>query len=276
MRAPRTAVLFVLALFVASIAGRDVQAQTEPSSVDDSATVDTGLNEIDEMIVHGRRVGDLEIEIRRAEDALFARFNELNSTDDFDIRCHRERLTTMRNRFCVPVFERKLQGMAARAAAEAMAHNRTSGMGAGWFSAQLARQMRGEMNAEMRELADEDEQLQKAMTDLAAAQFALTLARGQTTLSREVTAASGSLPYGAEYMHEVIMGSKPFVHHLTTRTFTIADVLGEVHRITVECAEGRRRIDYESGVDWTVPNDWTACILQVNAKKETTFRLYEF
>lgn len=93
---------------------------------------------------------------------------------------------------------------------------------------------------------------------------------------RQVTATSGSLPYGAQAMFEIIMGAKPFRHQLATQTFTIADVLGEVSKLTVECAEGRRRIDYESGVDWSVPNGWSACILQVDAAKQTTFRVYEF
>lgn len=72
MRTPRTKVLCAFALFVALTTGRNVQAQTEPSSVDDGATVDTGFDEIEEIIVHGRRLGDLQIEIRRAEEALFA------------------------------------------------------------------------------------------------------------------------------------------------------------------------------------------------------------
>ncbi|HJR70619.1 MAG TPA: hypothetical protein VKA43_11300 [Gammaproteobacteria bacterium] len=142
--------------------------------------------------------------------------------------------------------------------------------------AQEARRLQRLLDAEMRQLATEDEQLQEAIAEFSQAQFALTLARGKTTLSRQVTAASGSLPYGAELMFEIIMGVHPFRHRLSRQTFTIADVLGEISRLTVDCTEGRRRIDYESGVDWTVPNGWSACTLQVNAEKQTTFRLYEF
>lgn len=84
------------------------------------------------------------------------------------------------------------------------------------------------------------------------------------------------MPYGAELMFEIIMGTKPFRHRLTRPTFTIADVLGEIRKLEVECLEGRRRFEYVRGVDWTVPDGWSDCTLQVNAARETTFRLYEF
>jgi hypothetical protein len=84
------------------------------------------------------------------------------------------------------------------------------------------------------------------------------------------------LPFGAELMFEVIMGVDPIRHSLTRQTFTIADVLGEIRKLTVECDQGRQRLDYESGIDWTVPSGWSACTLQINAKRETKFRLYEF
>ncbi|HEX5418884.1 MAG TPA: hypothetical protein VFY39_02715 [Gammaproteobacteria bacterium] len=44
----------------------------------------------------------------------------------------------------------------------------------------------------------------------------------------------------------------------------------------IECDEASRRIDYEFGIDWTLPSNWTSCVLQINAKKGTTFRLNEF
>ena len=96
------------------------------------------------------------------------------------------------------------------------------------------------------------------------------------TLSRQVTAVIGTLPYDANLMFEIIMGNNPWRHPLTEHTFTIANVFGEVRKITVECAEGRRRIAYEPGADWTVPSDWSSCTLEVNAKKGSTFKLYEF
>jgi hypothetical protein len=132
------------------------------------------------------------------------------------------------------------------------------------------------LTAELRQLTSEDEQLRAAVDKLTAAQLELALRLGNETLFRQVTAASGSLPYDAALLFEVVMGNEPWSHRLTQHTFTIANVYGNVRHLTVECAEGRRRIDYEIGVDWTIPRDWTACMLQVHAKKATTFRLYEF
>jgi hypothetical protein len=109
-----------------------------------------------------------------------------------------------------------------------------------------------ELNDELRRLTTSDEQLQ------------------------QVSATLGELPYDAERLFEVIMGNDPWRHPLTQRTFTIADVFGDVRRLGLECTEGTERIDYEIGVDWTVPSDRSACVLQVSAKKVTTFRLYEF
>jgi hypothetical protein len=136
-------------------------------------------------------------------------------------------------------------------------------------------QMQDLLIAEMQRLTAEDEQLKQASADLAAAQYALMLRRGTQTMSRQAPPTL-ELPYGAKLIFEVIMGNDPWKHPLTERTFTIANVFGELRKIEVECAEGSQRIDYEFGVEWTVPNSWSSCVLQVNAKRETTFRLYEF
>ena len=102
------------------------------------------------------------------------------------------------------------------------------------------------------------------------------LSYGNRTLSRQVSANLGRLPYDAELLFEVIMGNDAWQHPLTQRTFTIADVSGEIRKLEFDCAQGNERIDYEMGVDWTLPANRTDCVLQVDAKKGTTFRLYEF
>jgi len=275
MRIPRTTVLCALALFVFVFAPCDVHAQTtqaEPSSVDGNATVGTDFDDIEEIIVRGRSFGDLRLQIRRSEEAVYARFNDLNSTDDFDIHCRYEIYGHLRGRSCQSNFFRELQ---AKSASAVVASGR-GGLGLAWYYAREVRRLNDLMAAEMRQLATEDEQLRDAMAEATQAQFALTLARGKTTLSRQVSAALGSLPYDAELMFEIIMGVHPLRHPLTQPTFTIADVLGEVRKLEVECAEGSQEIDYQSGVDWTVPSGWSSCMLQVAAKKGTTFRLYEF
>ena len=44
----------------------------------------------DEVVVRGQSLGTIRAEIRRAEDAVFTRFNEINSDDEFDIDCRME------------------------------------------------------------------------------------------------------------------------------------------------------------------------------------------
>jgi len=274
MRITNSAVLCAFALCVLLAGRRDAQAQaqTAPSSVDQNATVDTGFDEIEEIIVRGRDFGDLRFEIRRSEEALFARFNDLNSTDDFDIHCRYEIYGHLRGRSCQSNFFRELQAKTAAA----QVRDGRQGLGLAWYYAREVRRLNELLAAEMRQLATEDEQLRGAMAELTDAQLALTLARGKRTLSRQVTAASGSLPYDAELMFEIVMGVRPLRHPLTQPTFTIANVAGEIRELEVECAEGRQRLNYESGVDWTVPSGWSSCALQVNAGRQTTFRLYEF
>ena len=269
IRTPRTTILSALALVALADVDRNGQAQVAPPAVEVSAAVPTDLEEIEEIIVRGRSFGELRFEIRRAEEAVWARFNELNSTDDFDIHCRFEKVGYMRSRHCESNISRSL---AAKIAVALVRRNPSLAQ----FYAMEARGKQQLLSEEMQQLATEDEEFQDAIAELSQTQFALTLARGNTTLFRQVTAASGTLPYDAELMFEIIMGNHPFRHRLTQQTFTIADVLGEIRKLQLQCAEGSQRIEYESGVDWTVPSGWSACTLQVNAKQETTFRLYEF
>ena len=99
------------------------------------------------------------------------------------------------------------------------------------------------LNDEPRQLATEDEQLRDALADLSEAQLALTARLGTKTMSREVMAFSGKLPYDARLMFEVIMGNNPWTHRLTERTFSIADVFGEIRKLELVCGEGSQRID---------------------------------
>lgn len=188
MRAVSTSALCALAACVVIDGRGGAQAQTAPAPVDDGAAVDTDLDEIEEIIVRGRSFGDLRLEIRRLEEVMFARFNEINSTDDFDIECRIEKSSLRRSRSCLPSYVRELQYRNAAAAVRSM-QNGTRDPTAGpqngaVVSIQQARSLREVMDAEMRQLAAEDEQFREAVAELSRAQFALTLARGMTTMSR--------------------------------------------------------------------------------------------
>ena len=72
------------------------------------------------------------------------------------------------------------------------------------------------------------------------------------------------------------IGRKPWTHALTQRTFTFAHVYGEIEQIAVECGEQTEPLQYETGEEWTLPEDWQACKLRVEASRGTTFTLFEF
>src|SRR5262245_66308546 len=67
----------------------------------------------------------------------------------------------------------------------------------------------------------------RAVADLGDAQQAYRLRVGNTTLSRQVSATLGELPYDAERLFEVIMGNNPWRHRLTQRS--------EERRVGKEC-----------------------------------------
>lgn len=205
---------------------------------------------------------------------MFARFNEINSTDDFDIHCRREKYGRLVGRSCQSNSWHEESGKIGSEQAAAIQGRASPGLGL-LIATQRGRKERL-LNAEMQQLAAEDDQLQQAFADLSKARLALMRRSGNITMVREVSAISGNLSYDAERAFEIIMGNDPYRLRLTQQTFTVANVLGEIRKIGVECAEGSRRFDYAADVDWTLPSGWSACVLQVDAKKGTTFMLYEF
>ena len=48
---------------------------------------ETGAPADEEIIVRGRGYGDLRRQIQLAEELVYARFNDINSDDKFDIHC---------------------------------------------------------------------------------------------------------------------------------------------------------------------------------------------
>lgn len=70
-----------LVLFVWPTAGFGQESSAQDSQGPDSTV-------LEEITVYGRiPLTALRVEVYRAEDNYFAAFNELNSTDEFDIRC---------------------------------------------------------------------------------------------------------------------------------------------------------------------------------------------
>ena len=133
---------------------------------------------------------------------------------------------------------------------------------------------------EMRRLAAEDEELRRAMVRLANVSAALK--RGtipapsaDATLERDRTADGGALPHGASRIVDVRIGRDPWRHALTSRTFTIAQPDGAISAIDVECAGGAEQLAWEAGAEWSLPEDWGACTLIIQAPRGTILALYE-
>lgn len=71
---------------------------------------------IEEILVYGSKsLNRLRLDVYEAQDAVFDLFNELNSDDQFDVQCYRERPTgsSITQRVCKPNYARQLEGEAA-------------------------------------------------------------------------------------------------------------------------------------------------------------------
>jgi len=231
----------------------------------------------DEIIVRGR-IGQLRLEMRLAEEAVYTRFNDINSDDRFDIHCYWEAGggSRIHRRFCLSNSWREQNANFAQATVRAMQGE--YGINAQqYLGQQLLMQRR--LHDEMLRLAAEDDPLAEAVWRLARAQLALAGETGlptSWTVSQPVSAGADGLPFDAERMFEVKIGRAPWSHRLLNPTFTIGRVTGHIRKLSVDCDQGSERIDYEAGLDWTLPNGWSGCTLQVGAKPDTTFALYEF
>ena len=232
----------------------------------------------DEVIVRGRSYGELRLQIRIRQEAVFARFNDINSDDAFDIHC------TMEARLESHILERRCLSNSWReqdsniGQAFLGATQNRPGMAAADYRAEQLR-MQGKLKEEMRRLSYEDPELGAAVLQLGQAMQAFQLRAGgrpSWTMFHEVPAEGGELASNAERMFEVQMGLAPWTHYLTYPTFTLDGVSGNIRKIEVDCEQGGRKVDYEPDVEWTVPQDWDRCILLVRAKRGSMFTFYEF
>ncbi len=244
----------------------------------------------DEIIVRGGAFEALRLEIRRAEDDVYSRFNEINSTDLYDFHCYEraEVGTHIKRRLCVTNAWRANSTTSAEATVRGLQNGTLGGTqgnvgvvggGTGVSQAARAKQLATERRAveEMDQLARTDPALGAAIRRLGQAYQAEELMAGNrsdATPSREVTPAEG-LPPGAQHLFEVRVGAAAWSHPLASRTFTITAVTGKIRDMRLDCDKADKQLDYEEDVDWTVPDAWGKCTLSVGARRNTTFALYE-
>lgn len=263
-------VLCAVAIGSAALAQSDGQTNT---ALEPGVAVDA------EVVVRGRSRAALRIQIELAEEAVYERFNEINSKDEFDIHCRFQLLTGSKipRRICQPNFRRAAEAQAA----QETVHRLQGGFAlpAAMFQAE-ALYKHDLLAEEMRRLAIEDDELSRALARLANLTQARAEGRAlpvpQTSAARIATAEEESLPYDASLRADVLIGREPWSHVLTQQTFTIANVFGKIEALEVECRERTARLPYEPGAEWTVPDDWGTCSVFVDAAPRTTFSLFEF
>jgi len=267
--------MFGMALAVAALCG--ASAPSEATAADTPPASSSGPPS-DEIIVTGKAIAQFRLRIRLAEDAVFARFNEINSDDRFDIHCYTRASTGSRieQRLCLSNSWRAEDENYAQAWVAQLRQEYGSNP-----QQYLARQqlMQRRLVDEMRRLTTEDPALAQAMVRLGqtyAAFEAVTGQRAVHTLYREVPAGENGLPFDAHRLLQVRVGIYPWIQQLTARTFTLGPVSGRIRSMRVECENGGHKLEFQDDVEWTLPEDWGKCTLTVAAKRETTFSFVEF
>lgn len=71
-------------------------------------------------------------------------------------------------------------------------------------------------------------------------------------------------------------GEKFVSYRPVHRIFTVTDVMGKLKTITARCEHRNLKLDYQDGVDWTLPPSLGACVLDFAGDDNTTFTIYEF
>jgi hypothetical protein len=242
----------------------------------------------DEVVVRGKALEKLRIQIKLAENDVYARFNDINSSDLYDIHCYqRPRIgSRIEQRICLSNAWRAYDAAIAESTVRAMQGSGPENSGSvsgdtGIAQASRANQLATERRVvnELGQLAHSDPALGAAMIRLGQAYQAEELLSGSGpvwTLYREVDPGEKGLPADAKHLFEVRVGQVAWSHPLTSRAFTIAGVRGQIRRMRVDCEQAHKKLEYEDDVDWTIPDAWGPCTLHVDAKRDTTFALYEF
>jgi hypothetical protein len=125
-----------------------------------NAPAPSPVADVEEVVVPGRTPENIRVEIERLETAVYDRFNELNSNDEFDIHCFMQAPTgsNIPVRRCAPNFAVRAESAAGRQ----MLRDGRSGAGNNNNPAEQRGQMEEkgrELTAEIQRVAREDEEL---------------------------------------------------------------------------------------------------------------------
>ena len=227
----------------------------------------------EEVVVRGGR--SIWRQIERAEDAFFDRFNAINSSDDFDIVCrmHAELGTTIKKRECRANFWREEDANAARDTLFRLQGSYAGDEALAWH---LQAVKSDRMIEEMTRLAQEDPELGEALEHLVSLRRRVESAP-MSSSSREIVPPAGTaMPFDASLIVHGQVGRRAWTHLLTGRTFTFAEVEGDIWELQAACADQVRTLTFRIDVEWTLPDAWGSCELVVEASRGTRFYLLEF
>jgi hypothetical protein len=235
----------------------------------------------EEIVVIGQSRARLRVQIELAEEALYQRFNDINSNDEFDIHCRRQSRpgTRIPIRICQANFWREAQSNAAEATVRAL--QGSAAVGAQVFQGEAMYKSRL-LEDEMRALAAQDEQLMASLVRLAGLQESLSNVgnrrrQQEATRARIATAsAQTQLPYDARVVADVQIERDPWEHVLTHQTFAVAYVYGVIDTIRLNCQQFSGQLSFEHGAEWSIPDDSAPCWVAVEADRGTTFSFFEF
>jgi hypothetical protein len=229
----------------------------------------------DEIIVYGS-IPELRRQLRHTRDAMFLRFNEINSDDRFDIHCYSEAPigTRIKREHCLSNSWREQDANIGQAVVRWLQGE--AGVPPQVYRAQQLL-WQHKLGEEWLRLASEDAGFAETMKRFELAREALErVTPSFQSESRKVTPVGGALPYGATRALEVTAGRKSWKQKLNASTFTIAARAGDVHTLTVACEHGSEQLEYEPNSEWTLPSDYGTCRLQVDATPGAKFIVYEF
>ena len=207
---------------------------------------------------------------------MFLRVNEINSDDKFDIHCYSEAPTGshIKRERCVSNSWREQDANLGQAFVAWLRGE--PGVPPEFYRAQQLL-WQHKLGEEWLRLAAEDAGFAETMKRYELAREALErVTPAFLSASHKVTPLGGALPYGATRAHEVTAGRKPWHEKLTAREFTIAARAGDVHELTLACEHGTESLEYQPNSEWTLPSEYGACRLQVDATPGAKFIVYEF
>jgi len=205
---------------------------------------------------------------------MFARWNEVNGDDKFDIHCKSEASigSRIKRERCVSNIWAELDEKFAQAYLGGL-RGETGAPPGFWLGQQSY--WASKLREQWYRVGNEDAGLRETMRRFGQAQEALDrLAPSRRSVSS--VAPSEALVGGAKRAFNVTAGRTPWKHKLENRSFVLTTPAGGIQGFTVTCQSVTEQLEYQPNSEWTIPDDYGTCRLQVNATPSTVFTLYEF